>query len=228
MGVRTRGLDIGINAKRQAADAAMRAEAEGVIDRWNEQLAAGRDMLWSPTIRAALIAGTPWLVASPSADRESAEARPRVDTLGRLLHAIVHPPESRIAMAASCLWLRCSVRPINSRRIASACSSCRVMRNSWISSGMWSTSPSIRPPTQSDQLTPSAFASPDCCGDLGTLAFACEASCGVEGRVKDGQGSGGMRARPARAGEKLVDCEPTPWQSCQRLKPPGRARVGVY
>jgi hypothetical protein len=61
MGIRTRGLDICINAKRQAADGAARAEAKGVIDRWNEQLAAGREMLWSPTIRAALIAGTPWL-----------------------------------------------------------------------------------------------------------------------------------------------------------------------
>jgi hypothetical protein len=61
MGVRTRGLDIAINAKRQVADAAARAEAKGVIERWNEQLAASRDMLWSPTIRAALIAGTPWL-----------------------------------------------------------------------------------------------------------------------------------------------------------------------
>jgi hypothetical protein len=60
MGVRTRGLDISINAKRQVADAAARAEAKGVIDRWNEQRAASRDMLWSPTIRAALIAGTPW------------------------------------------------------------------------------------------------------------------------------------------------------------------------
>jgi len=61
MGIRTCGLDIGINAKRQAADAAIRAEAKGVIDRWNEQLANGRDMLWSPTIRAALMAGMPWL-----------------------------------------------------------------------------------------------------------------------------------------------------------------------
>jgi hypothetical protein len=61
MGVRTRGLDIAINAKRQAADAAARAEAKGVIDRWNEQLAASRNISWSPTIRAALIAGTPWL-----------------------------------------------------------------------------------------------------------------------------------------------------------------------
>jgi hypothetical protein len=61
MGVRTRGLDIVINAKGQVADAAARAEAKGVVERWNEQLAASRDMLWSPTIRAALIAGTGWL-----------------------------------------------------------------------------------------------------------------------------------------------------------------------
>jgi hypothetical protein len=32
-----------------------------VVERWNEQLAAGREMLWSPTIRAAMLAGTPWL-----------------------------------------------------------------------------------------------------------------------------------------------------------------------
>ena len=47
--------------KRDAADRAARADAKAVVDRWNEQLAAGRDMLWSPTIRAALLAGTPWL-----------------------------------------------------------------------------------------------------------------------------------------------------------------------
>jgi hypothetical protein len=38
-----------------------RAEAEAVIQRWNDQLARGRDMLWSPTIQAALLAGTPRL-----------------------------------------------------------------------------------------------------------------------------------------------------------------------
>jgi len=43
------------------ADRAEHLEAELVIDRWNRRLATGRDMLWSPTIRAALIAGTPWL-----------------------------------------------------------------------------------------------------------------------------------------------------------------------
>jgi hypothetical protein len=61
MGVRTRGLDIKAGAMRTATEKAARAEAEGVVQRWNEQLALGRDMLWSPTIRAALLAGTPWL-----------------------------------------------------------------------------------------------------------------------------------------------------------------------
>jgi hypothetical protein len=61
MGIRTRGLDIKAGAKRDAADKAARAEAEAVIQRWNDQLALGRDMLWSPTIRAALLASMPWL-----------------------------------------------------------------------------------------------------------------------------------------------------------------------
>ena len=47
--------------RRDAADSAVRAEAKTVIQRWNDQLALGRDMLWSPTIRGALLAGTPWL-----------------------------------------------------------------------------------------------------------------------------------------------------------------------
>jgi hypothetical protein len=53
--------DIKANAKRGADDKSARADAEAVVDRWNEQLAAGRDMLWSPTIRAAMLTGTPWL-----------------------------------------------------------------------------------------------------------------------------------------------------------------------
>jgi hypothetical protein len=36
-------------------------DAARVIKRWNRALATGRDMWWSPTIRAALVAGTPWL-----------------------------------------------------------------------------------------------------------------------------------------------------------------------
>jgi hypothetical protein len=60
MGGRRRGLDIKAGAAKKA-DRAARAEAEAVIQRWNDQLSRGRDMLWSPTIRAALLAGTPWL-----------------------------------------------------------------------------------------------------------------------------------------------------------------------
>jgi hypothetical protein len=61
MGVQTRGLDIKAGAAKLKAGKAARLEAELGIDRWNRRLATGRDMLWSPTIRAALIAGTPWL-----------------------------------------------------------------------------------------------------------------------------------------------------------------------
>jgi hypothetical protein len=50
MGVRTRGLDMQAGFKRDAADKAARAEAEAVIQRWNDQLALSRDMLWSPTM----------------------------------------------------------------------------------------------------------------------------------------------------------------------------------
>jgi hypothetical protein len=55
MGARTRGLEMKTGFKRDAADEAARAEAEAVIQRWNDQLTLGRDMLRSPTVRAALL-----------------------------------------------------------------------------------------------------------------------------------------------------------------------------
>jgi hypothetical protein len=61
MGVRTRGPDIKAAVAKFRADRAAREEAAAVVDRWNWRLATGRDMLWSPTIRAAMLAGTPWL-----------------------------------------------------------------------------------------------------------------------------------------------------------------------
>jgi hypothetical protein len=61
MGVRIRWLDIKAGAAKLKADRAARLEAELVVDRWNRRLATGRDMLWSPTVRAAQLAGTPWL-----------------------------------------------------------------------------------------------------------------------------------------------------------------------
>jgi hypothetical protein len=100
MGVRTRGLDIAIGAKRQVADAAARAEAQAVIERWNEQLVASRDMLWSPTIRAALIAATPWLdVFCPGCGTSRAIDLRKVDR---------HPLAS---VATLVLGLRCSWCP---------------------------------------------------------------------------------------------------------------------
>jgi hypothetical protein len=63
MGVRTRGARHQGWRRQLKADRAAREEAELVVDSWNRRLANGRDMLWSPTIRAALVAGTPLLAA---------------------------------------------------------------------------------------------------------------------------------------------------------------------
>jgi hypothetical protein len=60
LGVRTRGLDIAAYLRREAADRAARDEALCVVERWNSAVAAGRDIWWSPTIRAAIVAGMPW------------------------------------------------------------------------------------------------------------------------------------------------------------------------
>src|SRR6516164_4292426 len=48
-------------AQREAAGEAARKEALQIVERWNHALAAGRGELWSPTIRAAVLAGMPWL-----------------------------------------------------------------------------------------------------------------------------------------------------------------------
>jgi hypothetical protein len=88
------------SAKRQVADAAARAEAKAVVERWNEQLAATRDMLWSPAIRATLIAGTPWLdVFCPGCGTSRAIDLRKVDR---------HPLAS---VATLVLGLRCSWCP---------------------------------------------------------------------------------------------------------------------
>jgi len=60
MGVRTRTFDIIDAIRWEAADRAKRDEAARVEDRWNKAIGAGRDMWWSPTIRAAIVAGMPW------------------------------------------------------------------------------------------------------------------------------------------------------------------------
>jgi hypothetical protein len=47
--------------KRQAAEEAARKDALQIVERRNHALSAGRGELWSPTIRAAVLAGMPWL-----------------------------------------------------------------------------------------------------------------------------------------------------------------------
>jgi hypothetical protein len=42
-----------------AADRAAREEAVRVVKQWNASLAAGQGTMWSPTIRAAVLAGMP-------------------------------------------------------------------------------------------------------------------------------------------------------------------------
>lgn len=60
MSVRTRTLDMQAAMRREAADRARGEEAVRVVEQWNAAIAAGRDIWWSPTIRAAIVAGRPW------------------------------------------------------------------------------------------------------------------------------------------------------------------------
>jgi hypothetical protein len=61
MGVRTRRPDMLATWRTRAEEKAAREDARRVIERWNAALTAGRGTLWSPTIRAALMAKMPWL-----------------------------------------------------------------------------------------------------------------------------------------------------------------------
>src|SRR5579864_8510400 len=60
MGNRTRLPELLARWRTQGEAEAARAEALAVVERWNVALTAGRGALWSPTIRAAVTAGTPW------------------------------------------------------------------------------------------------------------------------------------------------------------------------
>ena len=60
MGVRTRNLDMIAGMRRAAAERESIEYARRVVERWNAAVADGRDVWWSPTIRAAIVAGMPW------------------------------------------------------------------------------------------------------------------------------------------------------------------------
>src|SRR5262252_2926070 len=57
----TRTDRLAMYMRRQAAERAGHEAAVRVVERWNAALAVGRGALWSPTIRCAVLAGTPWL-----------------------------------------------------------------------------------------------------------------------------------------------------------------------
>ena len=86
--------------QKQRAEEAARLDAARVVERWNRSLAAGRGSLWSPTIKAAILAGTPWLdVFCPGCRTSQATD---VRTLDR------HPLASAGGLV---LNLRCSLCP---------------------------------------------------------------------------------------------------------------------
>jgi hypothetical protein len=73
MGVRTRRPDMLATWSTRAEEKAGREQARRVIERWNAALAADHGTPWSPTIRASLIAGMPWLdVHCPGCHRSRA------------------------------------------------------------------------------------------------------------------------------------------------------------
>ena len=57
----TRTDRMALTMRERAAEKAAREEAVRVVEQWNASLAAGQGTLWSPTIRAAVLAGMPWL-----------------------------------------------------------------------------------------------------------------------------------------------------------------------
>ena len=57
----TRTDRLALYMRAGAAEKAAHDDAVRVVAQWNIALAAGGGVLWSPTIRAALLAGTPWL-----------------------------------------------------------------------------------------------------------------------------------------------------------------------
>jgi hypothetical protein len=61
MGQRTRLPELLARWRTRDDAEAARVEALAVVERWNAALAAGRSALWSPTIRAAILTGMPWL-----------------------------------------------------------------------------------------------------------------------------------------------------------------------
>jgi hypothetical protein len=57
----TRTDRLALYMRARAAEKAAHDDAVRVVAQWNIALAAGGGVLWSPTIRTAIMAGVPWL-----------------------------------------------------------------------------------------------------------------------------------------------------------------------
>jgi hypothetical protein len=61
MGIRTRRLEFAAQARAREINIAARAESIRIVDAWNRRLLSHASPLFSPTIRAARLAGCRWL-----------------------------------------------------------------------------------------------------------------------------------------------------------------------
>jgi hypothetical protein len=82
--------------RSRAAETAAHDDAARVIERWNAVIAAGRDTLWSPTIRCAIIADMPWLDVYCAGCRTSRAIDIR--SIDR------HPLASGLILGLRCSW----------------------------------------------------------------------------------------------------------------------------
>ena len=71
----TRSERLAARMRDDAAEKAARDEALALVDRWNAAVAAGHGALWSPTLRAAILADRPWLDVAPISFSERKSVR---------------------------------------------------------------------------------------------------------------------------------------------------------
>src|SRR5258707_14779340 len=70
----TRTDRLALYMRARAAEKVAHDEAVAAVERWSAAIAAGQGALWSPTIRAAITAGTPWLDVTCPGCRTSTDA----------------------------------------------------------------------------------------------------------------------------------------------------------
>jgi hypothetical protein len=95
-----RSQELAARMRADAAEKAARDEAVRIVAQWNIAVAARGGVLWSPTIRAAIMAGMPWLdVSCPGCRASRAIDIPTIDR---------HPLASvgSLVLGLRCSWCR--------------------------------------------------------------------------------------------------------------------------